>query len=215
MKAIRYSRYTGEDLGIEAEELLKALADFLLGSGFDNQYMPFSEMNQHTLEDLKNAIQKALEQGDLFDNDSLPSTPDSASGVAGAVSLTGPGIAAGGEVNPWTDPANLGDMFTGENLSFTSFLGLGATMTWHDDTDFVPEPATLTIVAAARPRCSILRSPCATFTAASWAKMAARLAAAATVASVRTTKRLSSIWMAWRRMESCVAVTIIRAASTM
>jgi Ca-activated chloride channel family protein len=71
MKSVRYSRYTGEDLGIDAEDLLQALADFLLGSGFNSQYMPFSELNEHTLEDLKNAIQRALEQGDLFDNDAL------------------------------------------------------------------------------------------------------------------------------------------------
>ena len=71
MKSVRYSRYTGEDLGIDAEELLQALADFLLGSGFNSQYMPFSELNEHTLEDLKNAIQRALEQGGLFDNDAL------------------------------------------------------------------------------------------------------------------------------------------------
>jgi Ca-activated chloride channel family protein len=71
MKWVRYSRYTGEDMGIDADELLKALSDFLLGSGFDSQYMPFSEWNQHTLEDLKNAIQRALEQGNLFDNDAL------------------------------------------------------------------------------------------------------------------------------------------------
>jgi Ca-activated chloride channel family protein len=71
MKSVRYSRYTGEDLGIDAEELLQALADFLLGSGFNSQYMPFSELNEHTLEDLKNAIQRALEQGDLFDNNAL------------------------------------------------------------------------------------------------------------------------------------------------
>jgi Ca-activated chloride channel family protein len=51
--------------------LLKALSDFLLQSGFDSQYLPFSEWNQHTLEDLKNAIQRALEQGSLFDSDSL------------------------------------------------------------------------------------------------------------------------------------------------
>ena len=37
--------------------------DFLLESGFNTQYMPFSEWNQHSLEDLKNAIQRALEQG--------------------------------------------------------------------------------------------------------------------------------------------------------
>jgi len=71
MKWINYSRYTGEDLGISAEDLLQALSDFLLESGFSTQYMPFSEWNQHTLEDLKKAIQQALEQGQLFDNDSL------------------------------------------------------------------------------------------------------------------------------------------------
>ncbi len=71
MKWINYSKYTGEDLGISAEDLLQALSDFLLESGFSTQYMPFSEWNQHTLEDLKKAIQQALEQGELFDNDSL------------------------------------------------------------------------------------------------------------------------------------------------
>jgi len=71
MKSIRYSRYTGEDLGIDSEDLLKALADFLLGSGFNSQYMPFSEWNEHTLEDLKNALQRALEQGAMFDSEAL------------------------------------------------------------------------------------------------------------------------------------------------
>jgi Ca-activated chloride channel family protein len=71
MKSVRYSRYTGEDMGIDAQELLKALSDFLLQSGFNSQYMPFSEYNEHTLEDLKNAIQRALEQGDLFDNQAM------------------------------------------------------------------------------------------------------------------------------------------------
>ena len=71
MKRIHYSRYTGDDLGIGAEELLDALADFLLESGFNTQYMPFSEYNQHTLEDLKKAIQQALEQGKLFNHDAL------------------------------------------------------------------------------------------------------------------------------------------------
>ena len=33
MKWIRYSRYTGEDFGIDSEDLLKALSDFLLESG--------------------------------------------------------------------------------------------------------------------------------------------------------------------------------------
>jgi len=68
---IKYSKYTEEDFGINAEDLLQALSDFLLQSGFNTQYMPFSEWNEHTLEDLKKAIQQALEQGDLFDHENL------------------------------------------------------------------------------------------------------------------------------------------------
>ena len=60
MKSIRYSRYTGEDLGLSAEDLMKALADFFLESGFQNPYMQFSEMNQHSLEELKRALEQAL-----------------------------------------------------------------------------------------------------------------------------------------------------------
>src|ERR1035438_7290649 len=67
MKWISYSKYTGDDFGLSAEVLLKALSDFFLQSGFQNQYMGFSEWNQHSLEDLKNAIQRALEQGEMFD----------------------------------------------------------------------------------------------------------------------------------------------------
>jgi Ca-activated chloride channel family protein len=67
MKSVRYSRYTGDDFGISAEDLLKALADFFLESGFDNSYMQFSEWNQHSLEDLKRAIERALERGEMFD----------------------------------------------------------------------------------------------------------------------------------------------------
>src|SRR5690349_2193482 len=71
MKWIKYAKYTGDDLGISAEDLLQALADFLLESGFNTQYMPFSEWNEHTLEDLKRAIQQALEHGKLFDDESF------------------------------------------------------------------------------------------------------------------------------------------------
>jgi len=76
MKWIRYSKYSGEDLGIGAEDLLQALADFLLESGFSTQYMPFSEWNEHTLEDLKKAIQQALENGKLFNDENLQEMMD-------------------------------------------------------------------------------------------------------------------------------------------
>ncbi len=69
MKSIRYSRYTGEDFGLSAEDLLKALADFFLESGFHNPYMQFSEMNQRSLEDLKRALEQALERGEMFDQE--------------------------------------------------------------------------------------------------------------------------------------------------
>jgi Ca-activated chloride channel homolog len=71
MKYIRYSKYTEEDLGIGAEELLEALSDFLLESGFNTQYSQFSEWNERTLEDLKQAIQQALEQGRLFSDERM------------------------------------------------------------------------------------------------------------------------------------------------
>src|SRR5438034_6579742 len=71
MKWIKYSRFTGDDFGIDAEDLLQALSDFLLESGFNTQYMPFSEWNEHTLEDLKRAIQQALEQGKMFEDDQM------------------------------------------------------------------------------------------------------------------------------------------------
>ena len=71
MKWIRYSKYSGEDLGIDAEQLLQALSDFLLASGFEAQFNPYGEWNERNLEDLKKAIQQALEQGKLFDEETL------------------------------------------------------------------------------------------------------------------------------------------------
>lgn len=66
MKWINYSKFSEEDLGIEVDDLLKALSDYFLQSGFQDPYMQFAEMNRHTLEDLKQAIERALESGELF-----------------------------------------------------------------------------------------------------------------------------------------------------
>jgi Ca-activated chloride channel family protein len=71
MRRISYSKFSEEDLGIEMEDLLRALADYLLGSGFQDPYMQFSEMNQHTLEELRRAIEQALMSGDLFSPERL------------------------------------------------------------------------------------------------------------------------------------------------
>jgi Ca-activated chloride channel family protein len=58
-------------LGIDAEQLLQALSDFLLGSGFEAQFNPYGDWNDRNLEDLKKAIQQALEQGKLFEEEML------------------------------------------------------------------------------------------------------------------------------------------------
>ena len=67
MKSIRYTKFVEEDLGLTAEELMKALADFFLGSGFDDPYMRFGEMNPNSLEELKQALQRAINEGEMFD----------------------------------------------------------------------------------------------------------------------------------------------------
>ena len=67
MKSVRYGRYTGDDFGLSAEDLMRALADFFLESGFNDPYFQFSELNQETLEDLKRALEQALENGSMFD----------------------------------------------------------------------------------------------------------------------------------------------------
>jgi len=71
MKWINYTKFNEDDLGIEVEDLLNALSDFFLRSGFDDPYMQFSEMNHQNLDDLKKAIERALESGDLFNPDQL------------------------------------------------------------------------------------------------------------------------------------------------
>jgi Ca-activated chloride channel family protein len=73
---VHYSRYTGEDFGVGAEDVLQALADFFLESGFQ-------EMNQHTMEELKQAILRALAEGRLLDNNQLGSrSPEQLSQLA-------------------------------------------------------------------------------------------------------------------------------------
>jgi Ca-activated chloride channel family protein len=69
VKWIKYSKYTGEDFGIDAQDLLQALSDFLLQSGFNDPYHPTGEWREQSLEDLRRAIQRALEEGQLFPDD--------------------------------------------------------------------------------------------------------------------------------------------------
>ena len=76
MKFIKYARYTGDDFGISAEDLIRALSDFFLRSGFERQYVDFSEMDERSIEELQDAIQQALESGQLFDDQHLEEMMD-------------------------------------------------------------------------------------------------------------------------------------------
>ncbi len=71
MRRISYTKFSEEDLGIEMDDLLRALSDYLLQSGYQNPYMQFTEFDEHTLENLKQAIERALESGELFDPEQL------------------------------------------------------------------------------------------------------------------------------------------------
>jgi Ca-activated chloride channel family protein len=67
MKRVRYTKYTGDLASeMEIEDLLKALSDYLLNSGYRDPFTRFSELD-HTMADLKEALRQALEAGDLFD----------------------------------------------------------------------------------------------------------------------------------------------------
>jgi Ca-activated chloride channel homolog len=73
VKYIRYSRYTGEPADdVDLQELMKRLGDFLLQSGYENQSMSVTEMDSETtMEALRQAILRALQEGDLIPDDLL------------------------------------------------------------------------------------------------------------------------------------------------
>jgi len=71
MKRIRYTKFTGDlSSSFGLEDLMQALGDFLLDSGFNDPYSNFQEFNDQTLENLREAIRQALESGELFDEES-------------------------------------------------------------------------------------------------------------------------------------------------
>src|SRR6266853_1532109 len=70
MKYTKYSKYVA-DLADEMsmEDLLSALSDYLLESGFQSDSMYFQQMDEHSLDALRQAIQQALEMGDFLDEE--------------------------------------------------------------------------------------------------------------------------------------------------
>ncbi|MGA2483310.1 MAG: VWA domain-containing protein [Candidatus Acidiferrales bacterium] len=73
MKIIRYGKYTGEPAdAVDLEELMRRLSDFFLRSGFESQFYGLSEYDpERTMEALRQAVLQALEEGDLFPNETL------------------------------------------------------------------------------------------------------------------------------------------------
>jgi Ca-activated chloride channel homolog len=70
MKRIRYSKYVPDPAGdMSMEDLLGALSDYLLQSGFQNyMYGDFGDGEQ-TLDDLRHAIEQALLDGNMLDEE--------------------------------------------------------------------------------------------------------------------------------------------------
>jgi Ca-activated chloride channel homolog len=68
MKRIRYSKYVPDPAGeMSMEDLLSALSDYLLQSGFQGDMWYEMPDGEKTLEDLKQAIEQALLDSDQFD----------------------------------------------------------------------------------------------------------------------------------------------------
>jgi Ca-activated chloride channel homolog len=77
-KYIRYTKYRGEPAdGVDLQELVKRLSDFFLQSGYESQFYGMSEMDpEKSMEALRQAIQRALEEGDLLPNQELQNLLD-------------------------------------------------------------------------------------------------------------------------------------------
>src|ERR1039457_5970251 len=69
MKRIRYKKYDGDLASeIDLEDLLQSLSDYFLDSGFRDPYSDFQELD-HNFDDLREALRRLLEEGDLFDDE--------------------------------------------------------------------------------------------------------------------------------------------------
>jgi Ca-activated chloride channel family protein len=70
MKRIRYSKYVPDPAGeMSMEDLLSALSDYLLQSGFQSDMWYEMPEGERSLDDLKRAIEQALMDSDQFDED--------------------------------------------------------------------------------------------------------------------------------------------------
>jgi uncharacterized protein with von Willebrand factor type A (vWA) domain len=71
MKRTRYTKFNGDfSSSIGLEDLMEALGDFMLDSGFQDPFSQFQELNgDHTMENLREAIRQVMESGEFLDNE--------------------------------------------------------------------------------------------------------------------------------------------------
>src|SRR5215813_14456056 len=70
MRRIRYSKYVPDPAGeMSLEDLLGALSDYLLRSGFQENMWYELPDGEQTMDTLRRAIEQALLNGDLFDEE--------------------------------------------------------------------------------------------------------------------------------------------------
>src|SRR6202034_2201024 len=70
MKRIRYSKYVPDPAGeMSMEDLLGALSDYLLQSGFQSDMWDEMPEGEQTLDDLRRAIEQALMESEQFDEE--------------------------------------------------------------------------------------------------------------------------------------------------
>ncbi len=68
MKYVNWTKFTGDSLGISSEDVLRALAEYFLRSGFENRLAPWYEAPpEQSLKELQKAVRDALESGAIFD----------------------------------------------------------------------------------------------------------------------------------------------------
>ena len=65
MKLTRYTKFNGDlSTSFDLEDLMEALSDFFLDSGFQDPYSPFQNNGDNSMEDLREAVRQALDSGD-------------------------------------------------------------------------------------------------------------------------------------------------------
>jgi hypothetical protein len=125
------------------------------GSGFffsvtgDTGTNPWVLTNLSVGDDIINVLFDLTTSISIFDDSTIPSTPNSLGGVTGVVRISGPMESSSGEAVPWPDPMNLGDLWLHEGISWSpGIFGPNLTYKWEDDTDIpatsaVPVPASV------------------------------------------------------------------------